>query len=649
MKKIILGYLILISFNDAKAQSIIDSLKIVINQTEQTQENLIKIYSDLCFEYRNVSQDSAMAWGRLAVQESRKINNSKLLASSLNDLSIIFIDQNKFDSALLLLNESLELRTSLKDSLGMGAVYNKIGIVHQYRKELQKSAEASYKALDIYEKFKIEPYILYCLHNIAVLHWQLRNFEKSLETHQKILAIRTKNNDPLAGSNHLEIANNYVALHDTIRAIEYFEKSINLLRVINSPDLSVCLNNYGSLELSMGRMKEAEIHLEEALSLRRKSQSPQEIASSLILLSKIHIHRGNKKIAYDYINESIALSKAGRFPEEMVHALEVKLLYFSKYPNFDSAQYYLNRYNALKTEMYDEALNSDLTELQTKYETEKKDNEIKALKTESELKELQIAQTQTLVVTISVIAILVVILIIFYSRQRRLKLLAQMAQEKEQLQKDRFRVVIDTEEKERMRVARELHDGLGQMLSTVRLFVSDMADTDENPKVERSLKALDSTIDEVRNISHNMMPIKLMELGLPAALEDMAKRVNESSKLDMVVENAALLSFGETESIALYRTIQEVINNAIKYAKANVIKVQVVEAGDSLSITIKDDGQGFNTENIAKSKGIGWSNIYARMELIGADVKVISKSAEGTQVILNLPQKSTEIRSAKAS
>lgn len=212
-----------------------------------------------------------------------------------------------------------------------------------------------------------------------------------------------------------------------------------------------------------------------------------------------------------------------------------------------------------------------------------------------------------------------------------------MAEEKERLQKDRFRVVLDTEDKERKRIARELHDGLGQMLSTVRLLVSDMDETNTQPKVVRSLKALDTTIDEVRNISHNMMPIQLINSGLKAALEELVDTINSTNKLSIKFKMESYLSLDESVSIAVFRAVQEIISNSIKYSEASEIKFSILSEGEILKVMVTDNGKGFDTKLISESKGIGWSNVYARMELIGGHVSIFSKPGEGTTVRLEIP------------
>ncbi len=590
-------------------------------------------------EYNN-QPDSAFQQFNKSLKLYTALNNNVGIGHAWKNLAFLEKSKGNYEQALANFKKSQDYYIADSDTSNYYLMMVNLGLCYENQGKYQQASEWYIKCLRYFDSKKDIKQSALCMNNLGVVFSFMDNTKEALKYHKSALNLRLQLKDSfLIAQSYVNVGQNYIHMNYLDSAKEPTEDAYRIFKNIGHlRGASIALSNIGLIAQYQGDSKKSlETNLE-TIKLAKKTSDNYQLAISYLNMGAPLVETNQLDLCEQYMDSCLVLSKK----------MNSYLLLTNVYESLAEIQLIKKKYKeayelkeihrAYKDSLLNEENSENVNSLKLAYETEKKDNEIKTLKTESELKELQIAQTQTLVVTISVIAILVVILIIFYSRQRRLKLLAQMAQEKEQLQKDRFRVVIDTEEKERMRVARELHDGLGQMLSTVRLFVSDMADTDENPKVERSLKALDSTIDEVRNISHNMMPIKLMELGLPAALEDMAKRVNESSKLNMVIENAALLSFGETESIALYRTIQEVVNNAIKYAKANVIKVQIVEANDSLSIIIKDDGQGFNTENIAKSKGIGWSNIYARMELIGADVKVSSAENHGTTVSLEVPK-----------
>ena len=182
-----------------------------------------------------------------------------------------------------------------------------------------------------------------------------------------------------------------------------------------------------------------------------------------------------------------------------------------------------------------------------------------------------------------------------------------------------------------MRIARELHDGIGQKLTVLKMYAS--VNEIENKK---QIDLLDSTISEVRGISHNLMP-EIINLGLVPAVKDLCSKINEVGTIQCVFnyEETQPLKFATNIELSIYRIVQEVFNNMIKHANAKQILVSFVVTGNNLRINIADDGVGFDTQKIYTSSGIGWSNIITRAKIINANLDVNSNS-KGTNIVLNI-------------
>jgi two-component system, NarL family, sensor kinase len=304
----------------------------------------------------------------------------------------------------------------------------------------------------------------------------------------------------------------------------------------------------------------------------------------------------------------------------------------------DGAQTYsvFEEFKRLQDSLYNEQSNKAFAEMETKYQTEKKDHEIKTLAAESQLQELQIAQSRWVILGIVLISILLIAGLLLVNSRKRYKLKVNLAEEKDRIQKNRFKAVIDAEEKERKRIAQELHDGLGQILSTARLSISSLDEDEQNQNVQHSLKLIDAAVDETRTISHNMMPNALVSIGLDAALRDLVRNINQAGKIKAEIEIDQLPTIEESTSVTIYRIVQETINNALKYSNAGTLKVQL-QVNTEMILTIYDNGKGFDTTNIENSGGIGWKNIYSRAGLINGNVSVFSKLGEGTTVKITIP------------
>lgn len=205
-------------------------------------------------------------------------------------------------------------------------------------------------------------------------------------------------------------------------------------------------------------------------------------------------------------------------------------------------------------------------------------------------------------------------------------------------QRKSFKAVIEATEKERKRVAEDLHDGLGQLLSTAKLnltAIEGQEDTEEYKNLNTSISLLDEACQEVRHISHNMMPGTLIRLGLVSAVREQARKINESGKILVTV---AVYGFenrmDEAREIAIYRVMQELLNNAIRYSNASDIEIKLEQQADGYLFTISNNGQGFDPRLLEKSKGIGWRNIQSRIDLLQGNIDL--KTAPGKGTVLNI-------------
>lgn len=584
-------------------------------------------------EFRFKNLDSIQFYAEKAKLYGIRARDERGAIAYHSIIGVSLMERGLYDSALIHQNRAKTLSLQFPDSIHYARVIHHIGVVYKEKSQPDLAIDCFLSALKLAQKNAILDLEAIANMNLATVYGRIGDYKAQLR-HAKASYDLSKDNPQLATAKNgalVELGVHYFNTGKLDSSILFFDESLKLMEATGIRDgYSVVINNLGILYYYTGKYQDAISSFEKARIIAVEAKDQLNTALATMNIGDTYSTIGDMENAEKYLSESLTSFKKLRHLHFLRDNYECLANMSKRKGDLNKTLAYTDLKYAYKDSILNESTTNKIANLQVQYETEKKEQEIATLKAEAEVKELQIVQTRILLAAIVLLALLIVITIVFLNRQKALKL-------KEQTQRDRFRTIIEAEESERKRVARELHDGLGQMLSTVRLFVSDLDDRTQNTKVDRSLKALDSTIAEVRSISHNMMPIKLMELGLAAALQDMADRVNESDKLRMELSEIPALDLPETESIALYRSIQEVVNNAIKYAHAHKISISISQMDDQLQVSIVDDGQGFNTENIAKSKGIGWSNIFARMDLVGGHVDVVSKTGEGTRVTLSVP------------
>jgi signal transduction histidine kinase len=218
-----------------------------------------------------------------------------------------------------------------------------------------------------------------------------------------------------------------------------------------------------------------------------------------------------------------------------------------------------------------------------------------------------------------------------------LKQKAELEETKASLRAAQLTAVITSQEAERKRFAADLHDGLGQLISAVRLNLSK--EQVEKRSLDQAVEVLNEMNSEIRNIAFNLMPQVLIKNGLTEALQELATRVNLTERVKVKIGAYDVEPIHETDKkVALYRVCQEWINNVLKYSGATEINVQLVQHQQELVITIEDNGKGFDTNNLLMSQGNGWKNIQSRLAMIHGTIDIDSVAdRQGTTVIVTIP------------
>jgi len=201
---------------------------------------------------------------------------------------------------------------------------------------------------------------------------------------------------------------------------------------------------------------------------------------------------------------------------------------------------------------------------------------------------------------------------------------------------------IKTEEKERRRFAKDLHDDLGPLLSTIKMSVSALSNQKNLDNKNEIIQNIDLVVDEaissIKNISNNLSPHILINFGLERALKSFINKINLSKSISIhYISNIENIKFDETTEVIVYRTVCELINNTIKHAKASEIHINLSKNNEILNITYRDNGKGFDAEilNVEK-KGMGLNNIQNRIKSIKGSFEIVSSKNQGIEVKIQI-------------
>ncbi|WP_407531986.1 ATP-binding protein [Elizabethkingia meningoseptica] len=278
-----------------------------------------------------------------------------------------------------------------------------------------------------------------------------------------------------------------------------------------------------------------------------------------------------------------------------------------------------------------------------KLETKQKNNDINSYK-----KLLAFKEKINTYYTVFIIVFIILIFLLLYAYKQRANSMKQrdelhalaLEKEKQNSKISTLTALLEGQEQERGRLARDLHDGLGGLLSGTKLQLSYL-DPHQSENIEagisKSINQIDGAVEELRRVAHNLMPDLLMKYGLEVAIQEFASRMSNNA-LNIHTEFISYSnSISEEKQLLLYRIIQELVNNVIKHAKASEIIIQISEAENVLNLTVEDDGKGFDRKSLDVRKTAGFHNIESRVQFLKGTMNITSELNIGTSIELQIP------------
>ena len=401
------------------------------------------------------------------------------------------------------------------------------------------------------------------------------------------------------------------------------------------------LLNLGDIYQKNGRLEDAKKNFDKANFIAKEMDLTETEAIALKGMAMYHLEKKNYPMAKAYADSalSISIKSDNRKQTLRLYNLLSDISYASQ--DLKAAHEFEEKEDALRDSINADNLQKLSIEFETKYETEKKEAKII-------LQQTQLKQKNNLIYFLfgGVAAIIIISLLTYYNHKNKQRLQQAKIDELEtENQLTATEAVLKGEEQERTRLAKDLHDGLGGMLSGIKYSLSNMKGnlimTPDNAQAfERSMDMLDSSIKEMRRVAHNMMPEILVKYGLDASLKEFCNDIARSGVLQISYQSIGMdnATIEQTTAVTVYRIVQELVNNAIKHAVAKNVLVQLhyTEIEKQLAITIEDDGKGFDTASLKQTTGMGWSSIQNRVDFLKGKIDVHSVIGEGTSVLIEI-------------
>lgn len=621
-------------------QSENDSLIKLIPQTEDDSSRamlLCKISMKLFY----TDPDSAKNYVNEAVKIGKEIDNEPVIAKSYNILGIVFDITNKWDSALYCYDIAVEFATKSNSKNTLASAFNNIGLINWNKGNNDEAIVFYNKSLKLFEELEDQKGIGNALNNIGLIYWEQERLEEALYYQRKALQnYLSINHEYGIGASYTNIARLFHEIGSMDSAYFYTYLSIkNKIKTNDNYGLAISFNN-------LAIIYEDNMQIDSALKYYTKSiEKYKEIGNYGRCASSIY----NLSILYeenfsDHAKAEKYLLEAMKYAEES----GAKTILFKIYNNLGTLYYDWGKYKLAsdfllkRIEIHDSIYNIErdekIAEIQTKFETEKKDKNIAVLEGNKVQSELKISNRNNLIMGLGAGFIAIILLGLLIIQRNKRKATSEKDAAIIYEQEQGIKAIIEAQEDERKRIAKDLHDGIVQQLGGViiawRKRISH--NKTEKPEEKALLRSLEESSNELREISHRMMPKALSELGVVAALEDLLEKSLGHSEIKYEFEYFGINErFKENIEITIYRITQELINNILKHSEANHVSFQLVKSGVTLALIVEDNGKGFSESK--KKKGIGLMNISSRLDTVNGTINIEQGTQKGTLITINIP------------
>jgi signal transduction histidine kinase len=635
--------------NGLFAQAIPDSL---VNKLKRAANDSAKAITllEMGESIEASTPQKSMEYYRQALLTGHQIKNNRVILSSYHDIGVCYINLNKMDSALITFEKAIPFARLLNDTVRVARIWANMGNIYLHQKDRVKAIDYYLQAARLWETCRDQNYLPMLYANINALLDEQKEHNKAVEYGNKAVALAQKMGDEyseVVGLVNLSTTYNYLEQPEKEYAL--LERALPLAKKNKDLDhVATVYHNMGDFYFKKKIFSSALERYLESYSYAKQMGNKYHLCTICTALAQVYykLNENGKALQYILQAESLADEVGTRTDLKEIYKTRAEIEQHAG--NYKLASVYFSKTLLVSDSLFKTETSEKVAEAEAQYQNEKKQKEIVRLEKDKQIQQLTIRQKSTLnYILIGSLAALTIVVFLGYRNLRHRQQLAKQQHELQQqhireLEKDKQLVAVDSmlkgQEDERSRLAKDLHDGLGGLLSGVKFSLSNMKQnliiTPDNMAVfERSLDMIDTSIKELRRVAHNMMPEMLTKFGLDEALKDYCSTINTTKLLTVRYQSLGIMTrLDSATEIIVYRIVQELLNNILKHAVASEVFVQLIRENDRLNIVVEDNGKGFDTAMLENNKGAGWVNIRSRVEYLKGQLDVHSEPGKGTLV-----------------
>lgn len=592
----------------------------VVSDTQEVKKLLDSVKKYYNLQQLNIAQN----YIDIAKAESEKIDYKEGLAIVEKWFGRMCADKGQISLAIEHIKSGLEIYTAINNYAGIIKMNNILGDYHYQRSDFNTALQYYVEALEISETIKDNNSISISHNNLGLIYTSQAKFEKAFHHYMESVRIKKKlkNNQFNLALTYNNIGRAYLKRKYYDSATYFADLAYKINFQLNDTDK---IGDYylftGNISYEKGEYQNAEKLHRIALGIFEKNKNIQRSLHCKIGLAKDYIGLKKNELAKNLLIDVIAVASNLKTTGFLMDAYLNLSNIYSNTKEYGKALDYYKLYSQAKDSIFNEETRNNIIEINSKYEIDKKDRAMEKLNREKEKiiieNRFQISERKkqttillTITISLSVLLLLAYALYSLKKQQRKQKAFTQQ--------------LIQSQEDDRKRISKELHDGIGQ-----NLLIIKNACMAQVPLIE-------TTIEDLRSISRNMHPVQLEKLGFQKAVESIITEAKQNSSIMFTheIDNIDKL-LSPNQQINLYRIVQECISNIIKHSGTSAAKITIQPIGNRIVTTIQDKGKGFDLKEAQKKKSLGLTSIAERIELIDGKLKM-SSDYNGTRIEITL-------------
>ncbi len=615
-----------------------DSLLQILDKSEGRER--IEILRHLSRAYIGADKEKSISFAKESLAEAEKLGNDTFIVRSIVNLAAAYQNSGDHPSSIQYLNHGIEItrkngnRFQLLECLGFKAT------ALAGRKQTDKALPFAQEALVIAEELKDSVGILNALEIIAAAHKDLHQYDEAIKVYQREIALLDRLPKRIfeKGRVSVNLGEVYATLKQQTEAIKFLQKGRDYFTQLGYPvGALIATLDLADTYLDDGQLESAREAYSEILEQNKAIQEPELGALAYTGLGVIEMEKRNYPTALDYYKQAEATAKPAGLHVVLKNIYDYMNDLYCLKGDYTTAK----TYKELSKNYADSVLTADvrdrISELQVQYETTEKELQIAEQKS-------QIFRTNALNYGLSGSLVAFFGFGYLFHNRFRLRKKAELDAAVIHEQKLGLNAVIEAQEAERKRIARDLHDGIAQELVALKLGFDALGRRvgkiapDESARFAELGEQLDASCTEVRSIAHVMSPPVLEQQGLAPSLELLLRHTLQHAGLEAKFNAHDLpLQLDEKTEIGLYRITQELLNNIVKHARAAKVVIEMFQAENQLVLRVEDDGTGFDFD-AARSRGtMGVLNILSRVSTLGGQFFSERKLPHGTIALVRVP------------